>query len=145
MPYLQTEGVPEPEELEKERRKLLKRQGLLLRDEGVLQAMEPGEDPKRLPIKNKKGEITGDLADRQQLAQLEEYVFRVLARLVEDIASGNVEPNPYTRGANHDACRFCPYGTVCHSAQVPGRRNYKAMSAQEFWEAVGKELENHGR
>lgn len=144
-PYLQTEGVPEPEELEKERRKLWKRQGLLLQDEKVLWAMEPGEDPKRLPIKNKKGEITGDLADRQQLAQLEEYVFRVLARLVEDIASGNVEPNPYTRGANHDACRFCPYGTVCHSAQVPGRRNYKAMSAQEFWQALGKELENHGR
>ena len=145
VPYLQTEGVPEPEELEKERRKLLKRQGLLLRDEGVLQAMEPGEDPKRLPIKNKKGEMTGDLADRQQLAMLEGYVFRVLGRLVEDIASGSVEPNPYTRGSNHDACRFCPYGTVCHSAQVPGRRNYKAMSAQEFWEAVGKELENHGR
>ena len=68
-----------------------------------------------------------------------------VGQLVEDIASGSVEPNPYTRGSNHDACRFCPYGTVCHSAQVPGRRNYKAMSAQEFWEAVGKELKNHGR
>ena len=75
---------------------------------------------------------------------LEGYVFRVLGKLVEDIASGNVEPNPYTRGSAHDACRFCPYGSICHSASVEGRRNYKAMTAQRFWEEVGKEMEKNG-
>ena len=144
VPYLLTEGVPEPEELERERRKLWKRQGLLLNDEAVLQAMEPGEDPKRLPVKQKKGERTGDLADREQMKLLERYVFRVLGRLVEDIASGNVEPNPYTRGSSHDACRFCPYGSICHSGSVAGRRNYQAMSAQRFWEEVEREMKTHG-
>ena len=144
VPYLPMEGVPEPEELEKERRKQWKRQGLLLNDAAVLQAMEPGEEPKRLPVKNKKGELTGDLADREQLKLLEDFIFRVLGSLVEDIASGNVDPNPYTRGSAHDACRFCPYGSICHSGSVTGRRNYKAMSAQRFWEEVGKEMEKHG-
>ncbi|MGM9603494.1 MAG: PD-(D/E)XK nuclease family protein [Faecousia sp.] len=144
VPYLLTDGVPEPEELERERRRLWKRQGLLLNDEAVLRAMEPGEEPKRLPVKNKKGELTGDLADREQMKLLEGYVFRVLGKLVEDIASGNVEPNPYTRGNAHDACRFCPYGSICHSGSVAGRRNYKAMDAQRFWEEVGKEMEKHG-
>ena len=144
VPYLLTEGIPEPEDMEKERRKLWKRQGLLLNDQAVLQAMEPGEEPKRLPVKNKKGELTGDLADREQMKLLEGYVFRVLGKLVEDIASGNVEPNPYTRGSAHDACRFCPYGSICHSASVEGRRNYKAMTAQRFWEEVGKEMEKNG-
>ena len=144
VPYLSTDGVPEPEELEQERRKLWKRQGLLLNDQTVLQAMEPGEEPKRLPVKNKKGELIGDLADREQMKLLEAYVFQVLGKLVEDIASGNVEPNPYTRGSSHDACRFCPYGSICHSAAVTGRRNYKAMSAQRFWEEVGKEMERNG-
>ena len=68
----------------------------------------------------------------------------VLAKLVEDIASGSVEPNPYTRGAAHDACRFCPYGAVCHAAAVTGRRNYKTMDAQQFWEEIGKEMGKHG-
>ena len=144
VPYLLTEGIPEPEDMEKERRKLWKRQGLLLNDQAVLQAMEPGEEPKRLPVKNKKGELTGDLADREQMKLLEGYVFRVLGKLVEDIASGKVEPNPYTRGSAHDACRFCPYGSICHSASVEGRRNYKAMTAQRFWEEVGKEMEKNG-
>lgn len=144
-PYLSADGMPEEAELEKERQNLWRCQGLLLSDEAVLHAMEPGDEKKHLPVKYKKGELTGDLADREQMKLLERYVFRVLGALVEDIASGNVEPNPYTRGSSHDACRFCPYGSICHSASVAGRRNYKAMTAQRFWEEVEKEMNGHGR
>ena len=62
---------------------------------------------------------------------------------MEDIASGNVEPNPYTRGSSHDACAWCPYASICHKETVEGRRNYKTMTAQRFWEEIGKE-EHHG-
>ena len=55
-----------------------------------------------------------------------------------------MEPNPYTRGSAHDACRFCPYGPICHPAAVEGRRNYKMMDAQRFWEEIGKEMGEHG-
>lgn len=144
VPYLPMDGVPDPAEMEKKRQAEWKRQGLLLRDRAVLDAMEPGEEKLRLPVKEKKGEFTGDLADREQMHLLEKYVFRVLGRLVEDIASGNVQPNPYTRGSSHDACRFCPYGQVCHSDSVAGRRNYKTMSAAFFWEQIEKELMQHG-
>lgn len=145
VPYVTSDGMPEPEELEKQRRSLWKRKGLLLRDEDVLHAMEPGEEPKRLSYSVKKdGSMSGDLADRDQLRLLERYVFRVLGGLVEDIASGCVTPNPYTRGTAHDACRFCPYGTVCHSGSVADRRNYKTMTAQRFWEEVEKEAHKHG-
>ena len=144
-PYLTSDGKLDGEEAEKERRSLWKRKGLLLRDEAVLQAMEPGDAPQRMSYSVKKdGTLSGDLADREQLKLLEEYVFRVLAGMVEDIASGNVEPNPYTRGSSHNACAFCPYGAVCHQSQVPGRRNYKAMTAQRFWEELEKEMTRHG-
>ena len=144
-PFLPTEGKLPPEEAEKERMAQWKRKGLLLSDEQVLQAMEPGDSPQRLCYTVKKdGSLSGDLADRDQLRMLEGYVFRLLGSLVEDIASGNVNPNPYTRGSSHDACAFCPYGSVCHKAQVEGRRNYKAMSAQRFWEEVEKEAKDRG-
>lgn len=103
-----------------------------------------GEEKKRLPVKEKKGELTGYLADRQQMQLLEGYILRVLGELVEDIASGNVQPNPYTRGSSHNACRFCPYGQVCHSDSVEGRRNYKAMTAEQFWEQVEREMTKNG-
>ena len=144
-PYIPSDGRLSTEEAEKIRQKEWKRRGLLLQDEAVLQAMEPGEKPQRMCYTIKKdGTISGDLADRDQLKLLEAYVFRTLARLVEDIASGNVEPNPYTRGSSHDACAFCPYGAVCHKESVEGRRNYKAMTAQRFWEEIGKEMGSHG-
>jgi ATP-dependent helicase/nuclease subunit B len=99
----------------------------------------------RLSCKRKKdGTLTGDLADREQLKQLRRYVFKALSDMVDDIASGRVDPNPYTRGSSHDACAFCPYGAICHKESVEERRNYKTMTAQRFWEEIDKEVKSHG-
>jgi len=145
VPYVTTDGRLEPGELETLRRKELKRKGLLLQDQQVLQAMEPGEKPVRLNYTVKKdGTLAGDLADREQLKLLRGYLQRILGKLVDDIASGNVEPNPYTRGTSHSACTYCPYGPVCHEAEVEGRRNYKTMTADRFWEEIGKEMDGIG-
>lgn len=144
--YLSADGKLDEEEAEKTRSPEWKRKGLLLEDPEVLQAMEPGESPKRMSYTVKKdGTLSGDLADREQMKRLEDHVFSLLADLVEDIASGNVEANPYTRGSSHDACSYCPYGAICHQEEVTGRRNYKAMKSQEFWEEIEKERKKNGR
>ena len=145
IPVMGTDGRVSDEEAEKLRLKEKRRKGLLLDDEQVLQAMEPGEQPQRLNYTLRKdGSRSGDLASREQLGQLKHYVYRVLRNLVNDIASGNVTPDPYTRGTSHNACTFCPYGSVCHRDEVTGRRNYKAMTAQRFWEEIGKEEKDRG-
>ncbi len=144
-PYVSVDGALTPEEAEQERRKLWKRSGLLLANEDSLNAMDTSEGLDRLSCKRKKdGTITGDLADGSQLGQLKQYMMKTLAGLVDEIASGNVAPNPYTRGTSHNACTFCPYGSVCHAESVPGRRSYQKMEAQRFWEEIGKEGKSHG-
>lgn len=146
VPLVSADARVTEEEAEQLRRKEWKRKGLLLLDEQVLEAMEPGGDPIRLCCTRKKdGTLSGDLATREQLRLLEKYVFGVLGDMVQEIASGDVTPNPYTRGSSHDACAYCPYGAVCHQASVEGRRNYKAMTAQRFWEEVEKEVQRRGR
>lgn len=145
VPYLPTEGMIDDDTAEKERRAYWKRKGLLLRDEAVLQAMEPGDHPVRLSYTVRKdGTYSGDLADRDQMRMLEQYIFRFLGKLVEEIASGQVEPNPYMRGSSHSACAFCPYNSVCREKAEKGCRNYKAMSAQRFWEEIEKEMQKNG-
>ena len=145
VPYVSADGLLSEEELEKERKRDRVRRGLLLQDETVLQAMEPGEEYKRLCCSVKKdGTLTGDLADRDQLKLLKKYLFKILGRMVDEIASGNVEPNPYTRGSSHSACAFCPYKAVCHEQTVTGRRNYEAMKADRFWQEIGKEMNPNG-
>jgi len=143
-PLMSADGALTEEEAQKERLKEWKRRGLLLRDDQVLQAMDP-EDSGRLCCSRKKdGSLSGDLADREQLKLLRKYVFTWLGNMVDDIAAGNVTPNPYTRGTTHNACSYCPYGAVCHKASVEGRRNYKTMEAQKFWEEVEREVSSRG-
>lgn len=145
VPLIATDGQISDEELLSQRSKNWKRRGLLLNDDSVLSAMANEGSEYRLPISKKKdGSVSGDIATDRQLAMLKSYVFKILAKLVDDVASGNVEPNPYTRGGSHDACSFCPYGSVCHKLTVEDRRNYKAMSAQSFWEYVEREVESDG-
>jgi len=144
-PLVSVDGVLSDEEAEQEREKYWKRKGLLLAEEEVLLAMENAENPKRLCCKRKKdGTLSGDLATAEQFRMLKSYIFLVLQRMVDEIASGRVAPNPYTRGTSHNACRFCPYAAVCHPDEVPDRRNYKTMSAQRFWEEIEKEVKRHG-
>ena len=144
-PYVSADGRLTEEDAKQQRGKDWKRKGLLLKDEQVLLAMEPSENPKRLCYTTRKdGTLVGDLADRDQLKQLKAYVFKVLGKMVDEIASGNVEANPYTRGTSHSACDYCPYGAVCHKDHVEGRRNYKTMKPERFWEEIGKELGTNG-
>ena len=144
-PLISVDSSLSREEAEQTRLKEWKRKGLLLQEEEVLQAMEPSEQPVRLCCTRKKdGSLSGDLADRRQLKLLRQYVFSLLHQMVDEIASGNVEPNPYTRGMAHDACTYCPYGAVCHKQTVQGRRNYERVTSQKFWEEIEKEVGSHG-
>ena len=145
MSYISADGRMDAVELEKARAKNLVRKGLLLRDRDVLQAMEPGDNPGRLCYGTKKdGTMAGDLADRDQLKLLKQYIQKTLENMVDEIASGRVDPNPYTRGTSHSACDYCPYGSVCREIKEAGRRNYKTMDAQRFWDEIGKEMDARG-
>ncbi len=145
VPLVSADGVLSDEQAAAAREKLWKRKGLLLADEHVLQAMESEDAPNRMPYTVKKdGTIAGDLADRRQFGVLKSYIFGLLGSLVDQVASGNVTANPYTRGSSHDACTFCPYSAVCHPANVDSRRSYKMMTAERFWDEVYKEVSDRG-
>lgn len=144
-PYLTEDGRLTLEQATKERLSKNRRKGLILSDETVVQAMDPGEQPERLSCRrNAAGALVGDVATAAQLEKLKGYVFRLIGTMVDDIASGTVAPNPYTRGSAHSACAWCPYGAVCAQEREQGRRNYKAMTAQNFWARVEQEEKSHG-
>lgn len=144
-PYQTVDGRLTQEQAAKERAKDIRRKGLILRDDHVIQAMDPDENLTRLSCSRKKdGTIDGDVADPEQFRKLKGYVFRLIGNMVDEIASGLVDPNPYTRGPERSACKWCPYGPVCAKDREQGRRNYKTMSAQRFWEEIEKEASHHG-
>lgn len=145
VPIVSADGVLTEEEAEQQRLKLWKRKGLILADNDVIDAMDDQQEAGRLPCKRRKdGTISGDIANQTQFAVLKTFVFALVSKMVDEIASGIVAPNPYTRGTSHNACDFCPYGTVCHKDNVSGRRNYKAVSYDKFWEDVERQVKGNG-
>lgn len=142
---LSADGPMESEAAQALRQKEARRKGLVLADEGILEAMDGSEAKRFLPIKRgKDGALSGDIATTGQLRELKAYVAQTLARLVDAIAGGEVEPNPYFRG-NHDACRFCDYASACHLDLWGAPRVYRAVTGSEFWKQVEQEVENHGK
>ena len=122
-----------------------KRNGLVLNDLDVLLAMEPEMPFRRLPCKqSKNGDIVGDVADREQMRKLKQYIYRFLSALLDDLSEGNVEPNPYMRGRNSGACIYCPYTRICTQLDITNVRNYETTKADRFWEDVYKEVGRHG-
>lgn len=132
---------PPTEEEEPASRSVQRRKGLLLNDDAVLQAMERNEKTSFLPAKTTKdGEWTGDLASREQLAALRQFVERSLAGMADQIALGDLTPNPYYRGERENACQYCPYQTVCHvKSGAVAHRARRKKDIKEFWNEVEEE------
>ena len=144
VPVVLADGPQTEESARALREKAVDRDGLVLKDETVLQAMDATENFQYLPCKRraKTGELQGDLVEPGQWAELEGFVNRLLAGLVDRLASGCVDPDPYFRGS-HNACAFCEFGQVCTREGQAGKRSFKAIKKEEFWEQVEKEA-RHG-
>ena len=132
------------EELQRKVDKELTRRGLVVNDPNVLDAMEAREEGgyRFLPLKVSKstGEISGEaLASAEQLGKLGRHIQRVLEDICRELASGSIAADPFWRGPEKNACRFCDYAAACHFE--PGRggdckRWLPYVSAEEFWEQV---------
>ena len=127
--------------------KELTRSGLVLDDPEVLSAMErPGENGYRfLPLKVSKttGAISGEaLASAERLGKLGGHIQTILKDICREIAQGNIAADPFWRGPEKNACRFCDYAAACHFEEGRGgdcRRWLPHVKIEEFWERVEQE------
>ncbi len=133
------------EELQKKIDRELKRSGLVISDRRVLDAMEVQSEGgyRFLPLKVSKGEISGEaLASAEQLGRLGRHIQRVLEDICQELAGGNIAADPFWRGPEKNACRFCDYAAACHFEPGQGgdcKRWLARVSAEEFWEQVGQQ------
>ena len=127
--------------------KELTRSGLVLDDPEVLSAMEtPGEKGYRfLPLKVSKttGAISGEaLASAERLGKLGGHIQATLRDICREIAEGNISADPFWRGPEKNACRYCDYAAACHFEEGHGgdcRRWLPQVKSEEFWENVERE------
>lgn len=125
----------------------LRRHGLLLDDPEVLEAMERPEagGPRFLPVRvsAKSGAITGEaLVSAERLGKLKRHTQRILREIGHELAAGVIDADPFWRGPEKNACRWCDYAAACHFEEGRGgdcRRWLPQVKSEEFWENVERE------
>ncbi len=137
------------QEVRRARDRLLRRQGLVLNDQAVLSAMERAEggEYRFLPVGTGRGG-SDCLVTPDQMDALDRYITGALAAAAGELAAGNIDADPYWRGADHDPCRWCDYRAACHFEEGCGdaRRFRRGVSAKEFWQWMSqREEDQHGR
>ena len=143
------------EEIERAMHKELQRSGMVLNDPAVLRAMEHSalEAPCYLPVRVKKSkdgetEITGSIATSAQLGKLGLYVEEQLRRMVRELASGNIDADPWVRSEQDSACTYCEFAPACHFENGCGgdRIEYiRATGAEQLWEHVDRTIGEGGK
>lgn len=127
--------------------KELTRSGLVLNDRGVLDAMETaGEAGYRfLPLRVSKtsGDVTGEaLATAEQFGKLGRHIHRVLEEICRELGRGAIAADPFWRGPDKNACRYCDYAAACHFEEGRGgdcRRWAPKIAAADFWSEVSRD------
>lgn len=123
--------------------KQLRRSGIILDDPAVVDAMETavGGDYRFLPLKvTKTGQISGDaLVTAQRLGKLQAHIQTVLEEICREIAAGNIAADPFWRGPEKNACRWCDFADACQFEEGRGgdcRRWLPTVKGAEFWQRL---------
>ncbi|HBE12896.1 MAG TPA: hypothetical protein DCY74_01865 [Clostridiales bacterium] len=127
------------EEEMKESKKKDQRDGLFLKDETILKAMEPSLAGKFIPVTLKpSGELDGKkLATAAAFGKLKKHIEHTIKQIAGEIKAGNMEANP---NISAFACDYCPYIPMCKNTEQKGRY-FKRIGKEED---ILKQLEQEG-
>ena len=127
-------------ELESLREQAKRRDGLILSEPQVLEAMENGEVKKYLPVKaGKDGQVGGDcLVSREQIDVLSKHVDQMLRRASAEISNGSIDVSPYYKNERENACFYCEYRAVCGFEEESGDkpRFARPYKTGEVWKRL---------
>ena len=144
---LSADAEPGDEELAAARGRELRRSGLLLDSQALMDAWEHGQDKRYIPVKFSRGKPVRDaLASAEQLGLLRRHIQKELAGMARQLRRGSIAADPYYRSAQENACLSCDYFSACHFAEGEGgeKSRYLAkLTTEEVWKRM-EEGDEHG-
>ena len=128
---------PDSAEEANERKKEKRRSGLVLSDAAVLEAWEHGKEKKYMPQKTRTKD---PCVTWEQLGVLRRQAESCLKEMAETVASGRIEANPIWQSESENACRTCPYQTICRfeeGEKGESSRMMQNLPDAEVWKLLG--------
>jgi len=139
-PMIKVEAEDTPKTIEEKQIKEMRMNGLLLDDEQVLQAMEPGIGGLFIPVTmtdNGKIRATSALASLEQFGILSRRAEKLMINMAKTLRAGDVDACPYTA----DPCKHCDYAAVCGHEKDDRIRPRTFSTVKEVFKALQAEEE----
>ena len=96
-----------------------------------------------LRVSKTSGAVTGEaLATAEQFGKLGRHIHRVLEEICRELGRGAIAADPFWRGPDKNACRYCDYAAACHFEEGRGgdcRRWAPKIAAADFWSEVSRD------
>lgn len=129
------------EDIQKERNKKLKRHGILLKNPVLIEAMEAGDEKRFLPVKMKKGEVSGEnLLTAEQLGKLAGHIEETVIEMGREMLLGDIKVNPIGGGVKNP-CEYCGYRSACQLEENSNAvRFLKKLKNEQVLELIDSEL-----
>lgn len=109
--------------------KPIRREGAILRDMSIIEAMESGVK-EYIPVRvNKDGSISekySTVLRKSEFDRVKTRVREILADIGETLNRGEIEPNPYDEGG-FKSCRYCKYQSVCAFDEARGGDSFRRL------------------
>lgn len=141
-------GIRGETSFDEERQDMLRKNGLIVDDSEVINAMEIGMEKKvdKKQNANVKGTTTFRssatyIANTKQLSEIRAYVRHLLKNMGESLHRGEIEALP-SKGI-YDACAYCDYRVLCSLEQKNGGREILKKSMAETIEIIEKAEEQY--
>ena len=145
--WLSADTKPGDDEAEELRARALRRSGLVLEDEALIEAWEKGEDKRYIPVSFRSGRPVSGLASAEQLGRLSRHIRARLSEMARELRQGSIAADPYYRSGGDNACQLCEFYDACqfsdgengeHCRYLPRLRDDKV------WECIEKEVAEDG-
>lgn len=120
-PLISAERGTSKEDIEKEKLKKCRMQGIVLNDCDVVLAMDKSAGGLYIPAEfGKNGEMKGSLIKLSQLEKLKEKADAVLCEMADALHSGEISAIPVNGASYKHTCEYCDYKSVCsYESDIP--------------------------
>lgn len=130
------------EEIEEQKRRAYRMNGLLLEDREVLQAMDSSMSGLFIPVALKKDESftaasKGSLVTLSELGRINGYIDHLIVNMARELHAGRVEAVPLP-----DVCSYCDYRGVCGVTKASKVREYVSHTREEIIHTMEEVADN---
>lgn len=140
-PLVSADRGTSDEDIEAERQKKCRMNGIILNNPDVITAMDETKSGLFVPARFKGGEFSGSLIGLTQLGKLKEKADEILTEMADDLHSGKIPAIPAYGKSYENVCEYCDYKSVCSYEENIPVRELNDCKTDEVIKDLMKEVE----